>query len=147
MPWAIMAGISARRLQLRAGDTIDLVVAGRPVRTTLVGLIEHDNAAALDGLLVADIATAQELLDRVGRLDRIDLILDPAAAARWLERLPEGVRLVSSGDRTAAMARMSEAFQINLGAMSLLALLVGAFLIYVIGGLMWAALKDHMSVI
>ncbi len=30
---------------------------------------------ALDGLLIADMATAQEVLDRVGKLDRIDLIL------------------------------------------------------------------------
>ncbi len=30
---------------------------------------------ALDGVMLADIATAQELTGRLGRLDRIDLIL------------------------------------------------------------------------
>jgi putative ABC transport system permease protein len=125
-----MPAVSARRLGLKQGDRIQIEVAGRASEVEVAMLIGGRDESALDGLLFSDISTAQELLDRVGRLDRIDLILDPAAAAHWSERLPEGVRLVSSGDRTAAMARMSEAFQINLGAMSLLALLVGAFLIY-----------------
>ena len=30
---------------------------------------------AMETLLIADISTAQEVLDRVGRLDRIDLII------------------------------------------------------------------------
>ncbi len=125
-----MPAVSARRLGLKQGDRIGIEVAGRVSEVEVAVLIGGQDESALDGLLFSDISTAQELLDRVGRLDRIDLILDNAGVAHWSKRLPEGVRLVSSGDRTAAMARMSEAFQINLGAMSLLALLVGAFLIY-----------------
>ena len=50
---------------------------------TIVGLLEPSDdlsRRALDGLLIADIATAQELLGTVGRLDRIDLIVPEGAA-------------------------------------------------------------------
>ncbi|MGD2082466.1 MAG: FtsX-like permease family protein [Chromatiales bacterium] len=124
----LMAAVSAERLNLKAGDRVSLEVAGRGVEAEIIGLIEHENAAAIDGLLVADIATAQELLGRPGVLDRIDLITEDPQAVRGL--LPEGLRLEPAAGRTNALARMSDAFHTNLAAMSLLALLVGAFLIY-----------------
>ena len=126
----LMAAASAQRLGLGVGATLPLSVAGREYSARLVGLIEHDNPAAVDGLLVADIATAQELLGRIGRLDRIDLILSRAQAQALDERLPAGVRLVQAAGRSAALGRLSSAFHTNLSAMSLLALLVGGFLIY-----------------
>jgi putative ABC transport system permease protein len=46
------------------------------------------------------------------------------------EALPPGLRLEVPESRTRIMSEMIEAFQTNLAAMSLLALLVGAFLIY-----------------
>ena len=44
--------------------------------------------------------------------------------------LPDGVRLLTAAGRTRATAEMSKAFMTNLTAMSLLALLVGLFLIF-----------------
>ncbi len=126
----LMAGISARRLQLRPGDAIELVVGGRRVPVTLLGLIDNDNAAAIDGLLVADIATAQELLDRVGVLDRIDLVLEPGAETSLRGILPVGLDLQTASSRRQATSQLSGAFHTNLTAMSLLAILVGGFLIY-----------------
>lgn len=126
----LMSGVSARRLAVTKGDRIELVVGGRPVAVEIAGLLFGDDAAAMGSLLVADIATAQELLGRIGRLDRIDLILDDSEITGFAETLPPGLTLVQPGSRTQALARMSEAFRINLSAMSLLALLVGGFLIY-----------------
>jgi putative ABC transport system permease protein len=125
----VVPTVTARRLDLAAGDRIEVEAEGRSSTLEVVAVVGEAGNAALDGLLLCDISTAQELLNRVGRLDRIDLILEEAAAP-WSQRLPDGLRLVRPGVRTAAMAEMSEAFQTNLRAMSLLALLVGAFLIY-----------------
>jgi len=127
---ALLSRISAERLGIARGDRLAVSIAGRPATLHIVGLLEGDNPAAMEGLLVSDIATAQELLGRRGRLDRIDLILDPAAAAQLGGNLPPGLRLEIPASRTRVMSEMIEAFQTNLVAMSLLAMLVGAFLIY-----------------
>src|SRR5213078_1513967 len=105
---------------------------------TIVGLLQPADPAsarALDGLLVTDIATAQETLGAVGRLTRIDLIVGDDAPGRALlarigQALPAGADLVTAGSQAGATARMILAFQWNLAALSLLALVVGMFLIY-----------------
>src|SRR4029077_6893275 len=82
-----------------------------------------------------DIATAQEIFGAAGRLSRIDLIApDDAAGHALLDRiarpLPPGAELVAAGARAGTTAQMIRAFQWNLTALSLLALVVGMFLIY-----------------
>jgi putative ABC transport system permease protein len=95
-------------------------------------------------LLLADISTAQELTGRIGRLDRIDLILpedpaqpctnsrqQPAGCLAALQAfLPAGVQLAPVEARQGAVEQMTGAFRVNLTALSLLALVVGMFLIY-----------------
>lgn len=123
----------ADRLGLGVGADLELEINGLPARGRIVGLlpVEGREAAALDGLLLADIATAQELLGRLGRLDRIDLRLADADARRAVEAwLPPGLRLVESASAGAGQRALTRAFHINLTAMSLLALVVGGFLIY-----------------
>ena len=80
---------------------------------------------------MVDVATAQEVLDRVGCLSRIDLMLagdEAAAAIRAL--LPAGAALSPKSARSGALDQMTRAFRLNLPALSLLALVVGMFLIY-----------------
>jgi len=89
----------------------------------------------LRDLLVADIAEAQDRLGRVGRLDRVDLIVPPGSAGdavlSELEALlPGHARIEATGTREAALQEMIRAFDLNLTALSLLALLFGVFLIY-----------------
>lgn len=84
-----------------------------------------------DSLWVADIATAQVLLDRIGRLDRMDVLAEDAAMlADLMADLPEGLDVLPVAARDAAARELAQAFRINLTAMSLLALLISAFLIY-----------------
>lgn len=135
----VMAASAAARLGLSSGERFELEVDGQRREVVLAGVLDpadEMSRRALAGLLLADVATAQELTGKLGRLDRIDLILpeDDAAAARRLEELrallPEGLRVVPTGARSSALEQMTRAFRLNLSALSLLALFVGLFLIY-----------------
>lgn len=129
---ALLAAPTARRLGIQPGDRVALSIAGRKHTVRVVGLL-HARAHAdtgLEGLLVADIATAQELAGQPGRLSRIDLILDREQRQRLRRRLPPGMELVAAAGRTRSAVQMTAAFRTNLTAMGLLALVVAMFLIY-----------------
>jgi putative ABC transport system permease protein len=134
----LMTRTSARDLGLAVGDPLTVRVAGTRRTLTVAGILDpadRTSAQALDALLVTDIATAQEIFGATGRLSRIDLIVGDddagrALLARIARSLPPGVELVAAGARGGAAAQMIRAFQWNLTALSLLALVVGMFLIY-----------------
>lgn len=136
---ALLAETTARRAGLNPGDRLPLQVGPRTTEVRLVGLLrpaDEPSRRALEGLLITDIATAQELLTMVGRLSRIDLILpasveDPDLSARTIRAsLPPGAELAPAAARSNALEQMTRAFELNLTALSLLALIVGMFLIY-----------------
>ncbi len=127
---------TAERYGLQVGDTLILDVNGETKTAGLVGLIQPGDALSqrkLSGLILADIATVQELSGRLGKLDRIDLILpddDGRTLARLQDWLPQGVLAEPASSRSGSVAQMTAAFRLNLTALSLLALVVGLFLIY-----------------
>ncbi len=128
-----MSQATADELGLQPGQGFELLANGRLHRANLIGTFGEGDDAGLQNLLVADIATAQEWLDSIGRLTRIDARVPDGdhAALRQLESaLPDGHRVLTAAGRTRTTAEMSAAFMTNLAAMSLLALLVGLFLIY-----------------
>ena len=115
--------------------------------------------SALQNLLVVDVSTAQEWAGRergvgsgelgelgeeggggpgaleLGALSRIDLIVPEGAAGERLlseisGRLPAGVEVRPASTQADALETMTAAFRLNLTALSLLALVVGLFLIY-----------------
>jgi len=130
----LMAEEAAGAAGVAPGDTLELRVGARVIRVRVAGLLQPGDdlsRRALESVLIADIATAQELLGQVGRLSRIDLILpDAAAAERVSAALPAGAQLVAASARSSALDQMTRAFELNLSALSLLALIVGMFLIY-----------------
>ncbi len=135
---ALMSATTAARLALQPGELLPLEIAGERHSITLIGLLQSRNqvaAQALDNLLVLDIAAAQELLGLSGRLSRIDLIIAggetgrPALSALQ-ELLPANAEIIRADTRKRSMDQMTRAFQLNLTALSLLALVVGTFLIY-----------------
>lgn len=124
----------ADEFDLELGDAITLNRSGQLTGAQVVGLLQPaDDVSrrALAGILFTDIASAQEILAMHGRLSRIDLISDDeatlAALAAWL---PPGLRLETAAARGNAIRQMTAAFELNLSALSLLALVVGMFLIY-----------------
>jgi putative ABC transport system permease protein len=125
----LLAESEAGRLGLAPGDPLTLDAGRGPVQGRLAGLIPQ-GGEPVAGLAVADLATAQELTGRLGRIDRIDLALNDREAERLAGLLPQGLRLVPAARRSEALAEMTRAFRANLRAMSLLALLVGGFLVY-----------------
>ncbi len=142
---ALLAADTARDLGLAPGERFPVEVAGHRRSLLLVGLLEPSDERsreALSDLLILDVASAQEVLGKVGRLDRIELALPEGGASssagasldRSLDRiraiLPAGARLEPAGARTRTFREMTRAFRLNLTALSLLALLCGVFLIY-----------------
>ena len=129
---------TADSLDLRAGDTIALDISGLDQEVRIVGLISPQNSLSgemLEGLLITDIATAQELTDFEGRLSHIDLIVPPGEEGRLLlERvsaaLPPETTIVTPSARSDAIEQLTVSFDQNLFMISLLGLIVGAFLIY-----------------
>ena len=79
-------------------------------------------------LAVMDIGQAQRLLGASGFVDRVDLVLDDETGFR--RRWGEGFQVQSGRERSLTMEAMLGAFRVNLQALSLLALLVGVFLVY-----------------
>jgi len=128
----LLAAPTAERHDIAAGDTITPRIAGRTHELHVVGLIEGEgrDAAALDGIAVADIANAQSWFDRAGRIDYIDLAIEAGAAERVADDLPADLRLESTATRNRQAREMTSAFRTNLTAMGLLAVIVGVFLIY-----------------
>ncbi len=113
---------------------LEFSINGRTRSAYLVGLLVPSNdfaRRALDTLVITDIATAQSLTGTAGELTQIDLILpEDYDTAALTAALPAGNILVASATRNDQVNTMTTAFRVNLTALSLLALVVGIFLIY-----------------
>ena len=130
---ATMSEGTAANLGIGVGDTFVVESVGRVFTGRLVAVFPDAESAALDRLMTVDIATAQEWLGKAGWLSRIDVRIedgDDAALAELNAALPDSVRVFDAEGRSNTTADLSAAFMTNLTAMSLLALLVGLFLIY-----------------
>ncbi|HSN89433.1 MAG TPA: FtsX-like permease family protein, partial [Thermoanaerobaculia bacterium] len=132
----VLSALTAREMGVETGGSFSIRIGGAVREISLIGTLEPRDEStrnALNDLLVMDIAAAQEVLGRVGKLDRIDLIvaddseslLREAAAA-----LPPSAQIDRSSARTETTREMTRAFRLNLTALSLLALVCGVFLIY-----------------
>ncbi len=76
------------RFNLKPGDTLTVLTAGVEKKVTILGRLP-ESAASVGGedLALMDIASAQDVFDRAGELERVDLIVqgDPA---NLKQRLP-----------------------------------------------------------
>ncbi|MFM7848270.1 MAG: FtsX-like permease family protein, partial [Rubrivivax sp.] len=115
------------RLGLRDGQTLRLQ-AGPRWHTLQVG---GSVAAGGTPLVVVDISAAQALFGLEGRLTRIDLRLEPGVSVESLEgRWPSGLTPVAANEAEQRVSHLSRAYRVNLTVLALVALFVGAFLVY-----------------
>jgi len=125
-----------KRYSLEPGDDFQIEYAGHRLPVSVAGWLKPgDNLTqqALDGLLLADIATAQELTTKLGRIDRIDLLFsdnDDPRLQKVQDMLPTGLMVLPTAARSGVVEQMTAAFRLNLTALSLLAMVVALFLIY-----------------
>ncbi len=129
-PWA-------DRHSIRRGDTLEVIWHGAMRPLHVVGLLKGSGfATSHEGnLAIMDIASAQWFLDKIGILDRIDLITDRQIPIEEMirqieQRLGTHLMVRRPAQRSAQVEKMLSAFQLNLTALSTLSLFVGIFLIY-----------------
>ena len=130
----------ARRKGLSPGDVLPLVAGGveRRLRVAAVLAPRGPARAASGSIVFMDIAAAQEAFGKIGRLDRIDVVLPegtPEERRAAIEEeirasLPPGVTAGRPERRTETVDRMVRAFRVNLTALGLIALLVGVYFVY-----------------
>ena len=128
---AAMAGIDL-------GDSLPVLVDGERWMLPLVGVTRPSEPLVREGLadvLLMDVSGAQEVLGVPGLLSRIDLRvggseLEMSSLERVRASLPPSIHIEAVGTRAETMSGMIAAFDVNLTALSLLALIFGMFLIY-----------------
>lgn len=123
------------------GSHLQLLIDDHLVSLEIAGHIpaRRNEPAAPASLLIMDLPAAQALTERRRKLDRVEFLVESgpdraarrADARRVVTEAAQGRWLVESGaDRRASGAMMTRAFRLNLTVLSLIALLVGLYLIY-----------------
>ena len=137
-PGALLGGATiSQRLATRFHLSIDrpLVasIGGRRVRLPIAGIIVDGRTRIDSSTVFVDIATAQTLFGKIGKLDRIDLIVDPHLRAATIVRLaglvPPGTEAIEAQDRAATMRSLRDAFSRDVRGLAFIALLVAALLV------------------
>jgi putative ABC transport system permease protein len=129
----ILSAEGLNELDKSIRDSIRVFINGKEKYLHIIGLISTDdqNKSTFENLFITDIASAQELTEKKNKIDYIDLIItNKEEEERVKNLLPDGFELQKSGSRSQTAEQMLEAFNINLTSLSLLALIVGLFLIY-----------------
>jgi putative ABC transport system permease protein len=128
-----LSASAADWLGVGRGDSIDVFVGSQTRRLRVIGLLSA--AAYPQRLALMDIASAQWRFDRLGRIQRIDLRLEPGADAAALRRelaalLPAGVSVVEPAIERDRAVTVTRAYRINLNMLALVSLLTGSFLVF-----------------
>lgn len=135
---ALISHETGLALGISSGDTLAIRIGAKHRSLEIIGLLEPKDSfskRSLENLILCDIAAAQEMLGMGSKISRIDLIIPDTGEGESLlqqikSALPDGIILDRSGSRSQILEQMTRAFSINLTALSLLALIVGMFLIY-----------------
>lgn len=135
---AIFVGAEwAEDWNMQPGDSFHVRTASGTHGIEIRGIMASTGSgpAVWESTVLMDIATAQSVFDAYGRLDRIEVLVEPSTAveqvARELEeRLPASVAVTRPSIYRIETERMIRAFQANLTALSAVGLLVGSFLVY-----------------
>jgi len=129
----LLSHAAAERLRLGTGARLALVVGLATVELEVIGTLPESTLHGVAAL--ADIATVQWRLERVGELNRIGLRLAPGAdleavRARAAALAPAGVHVTRVETTAESGAALSRAYRVNLNVLALVALVTGGFLVF-----------------
>ncbi len=127
----------ARRRGYDIGSELRLMIGDRVLPFVVRGYLKDEGPArVLDGnFILMDIAAAQLAFDRLGRVDRLEVLLPEgadlhSATGAIAARMPPGLSAQRPARRGEQVETMLAAFHANLTALSWIALIVGLFLVY-----------------
>ena len=131
-----VSSILASKKQLSIAD--EFLVEDTNNKISIVGFFQGDNSLQrelMQNVIITDISVAQNITNSNGILTRIDISSvydqnEKIALDKWFSLLPSGVQLIPSYTYSEARKSITKSFDTNLLALSLLALLVGLYLIY-----------------
>ena len=121
---------------LQNGDLLELMIDDHQEQFEVQGVLDSKNVqdTVPEVIILMDIALAQQVLNKIGRLDRIYVHAPDDVKPAWMESikalLPPTAVLNPVGIRSEQNRKMLNAFRWNLRVLSYIAMIVGAFLIY-----------------
>ena len=126
-----LSATALNSFNLAIGDDLTLSFEGKKETFQIAGLVP---GAAGQSLAVIDLGLAQWRLDGLGRLSRLDILLEDGQSFNQLSaalaKSKLGFLLVTADDRDRRMSNLSRAYRVNLTVLALVALFTGAFLVF-----------------
>jgi putative ABC transport system permease protein len=129
----VLVDALAAQLHAATGSTLQLTVGTKRIPVQIAGIIQPTGVARsqLTDLIICDLATAQELTGAIGRIDRIDTILEsPEQERSMAAALPAGLILRSTRAQSSSLSELIRSYKLNLNALSLMASFVAIFIVY-----------------
>jgi putative ABC transport system permease protein len=128
-----LSSSAADELHLRSGGRLAVVVGSTPKTLRVLGILSQ--SAYPQPLGIMDIASAQWLFGQAGRLNRIDLRLNPGTSVESFRtalarELPAGVLAVAPEVERDRAVTATRAYRVNLNMLAMVALWTGAFLVF-----------------
>ena len=125
------------KLSAKAGEDLRLIIDDRVITLKVAGVVpEVSGVPSLPAhLLLMDLPEAQTILQRGDRIDRVEILSQDSATFPQLREetgalLKTRWQVRGGSDRRQLAGTMTQAFRLNLTILSLLALLVGGYLIF-----------------
>ncbi|MEM7467308.1 MAG: FtsX-like permease family protein, partial [Pseudomonadota bacterium] len=130
--FAAISRWTARQWGYELGDQIIIKVDSRNVELHVGAILPSQDEP--DGLanntIIIDIGSAQEILKLGRAVTQIDIELGSATAASLAQSLPPKVSIINNRAEVSQLKNITNAFYTNLTALSLMALMMGSFLVY-----------------
>jgi putative ABC transport system permease protein len=128
-----LSSSAAQQLHLERGDSLQVIVGNSPKSLKVLGILSASTYSQPLGIM--DIASAQWTFERIGRLNRIDLRLQPGTDVEAFRtalgrRLPAGILAVAPQVERDRAVTVTRAYRVNLNMLALVALWTGAFLVF-----------------
>jgi putative ABC transport system permease protein len=129
----VLSASAAVGLGMRPGDSLPVIVGNTPKLLHVVGVLTEGSYGQPLGVM--DIASAQWTFERLGRLNRIDLRLNPGTDVESFRgalnrRLPAGTLAFAPQIERDRAVTATRAYRVNLNMLALVSLWTGAFLVF-----------------